>query len=592
VSATHQQAGLQPDTRMKRRLAAILVADVAGYSGLMEADEEGTARRLAAARTLAEAEIAKADGRLFKAMGDAFLAEFASAINAVRCAVGIRDGLAVVERQEARPLSMRFGLHLADVLVEGEDLIGDGINVAARIQQAAEPGSIDISKPLFEQIRRTSPYAFDDLGEQSFRNIAEPLQVYRLRGEIRRHPAQITHTKAATPRARRPHSLAVMPFEVPAGGEDRRFLAEGLAEELIFELGRFRKLFVSSRLATRAIEGEQTDPQSIGERLGVRYVLTGSIRELGARMRMSLTLTETEGGTVVWSDRLAKPLDELVDGLDELVSHIASTVLGRIEASDIAAARRLKPESMTAYEFHLRGLEHHRLGGITDQNLRLAVEWFKRAIDADPAFARPHAMLTCAWSNLADFDLAEGTRLVERALELDPNEPDAHRIMGSIKMGSNEFEASRHHHEKAMMLSPSDAYIKGRSAAFYIFAGEPERALQLLDEAEELDPFLPVWCIEERTAALYGLGRFDEAVAAGRALPFQTRRSRLYRAASRVALGNVPRAREIIAAALAANPDLSADYIRLRESYRDPATRQLLIDRLVEAGLPPGTASA
>jgi tetratricopeptide (TPR) repeat protein len=159
-------------------------------------------------------------------------------------------------------------------------------------------------------------------------------------------------------------------------------------------------------------------------------------------------------------------------------------------------------------------------------------------------------------------------------------------------MGSNEFEASRHHHEKAMMLSPSDAYIKGRSAAFYIFAGEPERALQLLDEAEELDPFLPVWCIEERTAALYGLGRFDEAVAAGRALPFQTRRSRLYRAASRVALGNVPRAREIIAAALAANPDLSADYIRLRESYRDPATRQLLIDRLVEAGLPPGTASA
>jgi adenylate cyclase len=571
---------------MKRRLAAILVADVAGYSSLMEADEEGTAARMADCRAIADAEIAKTDGRLFKAMGDALLAEFASPMNAVRCAVGIRDALIVAEAGRERPLTMRFGLHLADVLVDGDDLIGDGVNLAARIQQAAEPGAIDVSGALLEQIRRTSPYAFDDCGEQSFRNIAEPVHVYRLRGEIRRHPYQITHTQAARNLTKRPHSLAVMPFEVPAGDEDRHFLAEGIAEELIFELGRFRKLFVTSRTATRAFEGTQADPRNVGERLGVRYVLTGAIRQIGSRVRLSLTLTETETGTVVWSDRLSQPLDELVNGLDKLVSQIASTVLGRIQESDIAAARRLKPESMTAYEFHLRGLEHHRLGGVTDENLRQAMNWFERAIEADPNFARPRAMLTCAWSNLSDFDLGEGTRHVERALELDPNEPEANRIMGSIKMGANEFDASRCYHEKAMALSPSDAYIKGRSAAFYIYAGEPERALELLDEAEQLDPFLPVWCVEERVAALYALDRFEDAAAAGRVLPFQTRRSRLYRAASRVALGHVDRARQIVAEALAAAPDLTINYIQQKECYRDRSVNRLLTERLVAAGLP------
>jgi adenylate cyclase len=379
---------------------------------------------------------------------------------------------------------------------------------------------------------------------------------------------------------------------LPAGDEDRRFLAEGLAEELIFELGRFRKLFVTSLLATRALEGAQVGPRNVGERLGVRYVLTGTIRQIASRLRLSLTLTETETGTVVWSDRLSQPFDELVEGLDKLVSHIASTVLGRIEDSDIVAARRLKPESMTAYEFYLRGLEYHRLGGITDENTRQAMHWFMRAIEADPSFARPHAMLTCAWSNLSNFDLGEGARHVERALELDPNEAEANRIMGSIKMAFNEFDASRHYYEKAMVLSPSDAYVKGRSAAFYIFAGEPGRAMELLDEAEELDPFLPVWCVEERVAALYALGRFDEAVAAARTLPFQTRRSRLYRAASRVAMGDLTRAQQIVAEALAANPDLTTDYIQWVECYRDGAVKRLLIDRLAEAGLPRPAAAA
>jgi adenylate cyclase len=346
---------------MKRRIATILVADIVGYSAMMEADEEGTALRLAGWRELIDAEIAKCDGRVFKAMGDAVLAEFASPINALRCAFNIRSGLTLAGRSDDHPLRMRFGLHLADVLINNDDLIGDGINLAARIQQSSDPDAIDISAALFEQIRRNSPFAFDDRGEQSFRNIAEPIRIYRLRGEMGRHVYQIAPTQPEPIRAKRPYSLAVMPIEAASDDEDRRYLADGIAEELILELSRFKKLFVISRSATRTLSANDRDPHVAGIRFGVRYVLAGALRQVGAQIRLSLTLSETETGSVVWSDRLNDSLQRLVERLDDVVSRIASTVLGRIEESDIAAARRTKPESMTAFDFHLRGLAHHGL---------------------------------------------------------------------------------------------------------------------------------------------------------------------------------------------------------------------------------------
>ncbi len=576
---------------MKRRIAAILVADIVGYSSLMESDEDGTAERLARCRALIDGEIAKCDGRLFKAMGDAVLVEFASPINAVRCAANVRAALAVAGQNDPQPLRMRFGLHLADVLVENEDLIGDGVNLAARIQQAADPDAIDVSAALFEQIRRNSPFAFDDRGDQRFHNIAEAVRVYRVRGEIVRHVYQNAPTRPTPKQPKRPHSIAVMPIETSADDEERRYLAEGLTEELIFELGRFKKLFVTSRSATRALGEGALDPQTVGERLGVRYVLSGSIRQFGKQIRLSLSLSETDTGGVVWSDRLSESFEGLVNRIDEVMSRIASTVLGRIEAQDIAATRMLKAESMTAYEFHLRGLEFHRLGGVVDENLREATNWFERAIEADPNFARPRAMWVCARSGLPEFDMEDGERRTQRALELDPNDPEANRIMGSILMQRGFFDAARKYHEKAMELSPSDAYIKGRSAAFYNFSGEPERALQLLDEAAGLDPFLHVWCIEERVAALYHLGKYREAIEAALQLTFQTRRSRLYRAAAHAALGETERAREIVAEAVAATPDLTTEAVEYHECYRDPAVKRGLIDLLVRAGLPERAAA-
>jgi adenylate cyclase len=499
---------------MKRRLAAILIGDIVGFSAMMEADEDDTARKLAAWREMIDAEISKCDGRLFKAMGDAVLVEFASPISAVKCAVDIRTRLALTAQSDPRGFRMRFGLHLADVLIDGEDLIGDGVNLAARVQQSAEADSIDISASLFEQIRRNSPYTFEDRGEQSFRNIAEPVRVYRLLGEIDRYRFQVAPTLPKPVTVKRPHSLAVMPFDVAGVDEDQRYLGDGLSEDLIFELGRFKHLFVTSRSAIQALGANAIDPQTAGERLGVRYLLAGTIRRIGKRVRLGLTLSETEGGGVVWSDRVDEPLESLLDRLDEVASRIASTVLGRIEETDMAVARRLRPESMTAYDLHLRGLAHHRLGGVVEENYREAARWFERAIEADESYARPWAMSVCSLAGLPGFDLDDGERRIQRALELDPNEPEANRIMGVIRMYRGDFDSASKHVEKAMAMSPSDAYVRSRASSFYIFAGDSERALRLLDEADQLDPFLPLFCVEERVAALYCLGRFREAIEA------------------------------------------------------------------------------
>jgi class 3 adenylate cyclase/TolB-like protein len=567
---------------MKRRLAAILVGDVVGYSAMMEADEEGTVARITDLAAMAHAKVKAREGRIFKMMGDAVLADFASPLNALRCAVELRNALAEAAGES---IQMRFGLHLADVIEAGEDLLGDGINLAARIQAAADPGAIDVSGPLFEQVRRNSPFTFEPRGPQRFKNVSEAIPVYRLRGEQQTWVFQTAPTREMPRREKRPYSIAVIPLTAP-GDEDVRFLADGVTEDLILELGRFRRLFVSSRTASAVLQNENRDPVAVGDALGVRYVLSGTLRKSDSRVRINLSLAETSEGDIVWNDRIERPFETLLDTLDEIVGHVAATVMGRLEDADIAAARRQRPESMSAYECLLRGLEFHRLGGVTDENLVEAVKWFDRAIEADPNFGRPYAMRVCAVAGLPNFDNEEGERMTHRALELDPNDPEANRIMGSVQMAKGNFEASRRYHDKAMELSPNDAYIKGRSAAFCTFFGTPERALKLLDEAEALDPYLPVWCAEERGVAFYSQERYREAVEYLSALPYQTRRSRLYQIAARMALGETEQAQKLARAALVVQPDLTVGYVRDQEWYRDRAVLDKLVQRLVEAGVP------
>jgi adenylate cyclase len=284
-----------------------------------------------------------------------------------------------------------------------------------------------------------------------------------------------------------------------------------------------------------------------------------------------------------------------LDLLDTTAARIAATVFGRVEDAGMITARRKSPESMSAFECFLRGLEHHRLGGVLEEHSREAVKWFTRAIELDPSYAAAYAWRVCAASDLPEFSYPEsGERDIRRALELDPCDAEVNRIASFYELLKGDFDQAAGLMRRAMELNPSDAYIKARSAAVSIFIGEPEEALRLLDEAETLDPLLPVWCVEERGVALYALGRYEEALAALGKLVFQTFRSRLYRAAALMyraaalmALGRPEEAGKLVKEALASKPHLTVARLLFQERYRDPVLRQQLRRRLEDAGLPP-----
>lgn len=569
---------------MQRRLATILVADFVGSTSAMECDEEGAVARLVACRDVVAGTISDHDGRVFNTAGDAVLAEFSSPVNALRASVEARNAIAGVPGATAR--DMRFGLHLADVMVVGEDLLGDGVNVAARLQSSAEAGAIDITEVVHDHVRRVSPWRFDDIGERIFKGVSEPIRVYRVGAAVDRHRFQPAPTREALPSTGvQPNSVAVVPFSCHlSADQDQLFLAEGLTDDLTLELGRLKALFVSSRSASTVLTTR--DPVEIGRMLGVHYVVAGSVRKLGAQVRLNISLAETVHGRIVWSDRIQRSFEEIFDVIDEITARVAATVAGRIEQAELAAARLKRPENMSAYEYYLMGLEHHRLIGVADVHIDEAMRWFEKSMKADASFARPVAMHVCAWASLPSFDLERAEKQMAHALELDPTDPESHRIMGSIKMMRGDFTASRRHHERALELAPNEAYVVGRCGAFYTWVGEPERALRLLDRAETLDPFIPVWIAEERVAALYVLGRYDEMFAFARALPFQTRRTLIFRMAARIARGEPERARELALQALALDPRLSAEYIPAQEFFQDRSIIDELVERAVAAGLP------
>jgi len=574
---------------MERRLAAILAADVAGYSKQMEAAEELTAQGLAKCQSMISETAARLGGRIFNTAGDSALAEFSSPVNAVRCGVEIQranhasDDSSVGSSQ----LVLRIGVHLADVIISGDDLIGDGINVAARIQEAAEPSSVFASQSIFEQVRRNSPYVFEDLGLHALKNISERMRLYKIVGDMPRNRFQTAHAIShPSPAAIRQGSLAVLPFDVSGGDEEQRYFADGLTDDLIVELARFRKLFVSSRSASTSYEPNTVDPRVVGRELGVRHVLMGQVRRMGDKVRISVRLIDAADGKNLWAERYGRPWTELFDLLDELAARIAATVVGQVEAAGIAEVRRKRPEDMQAYDYLLKGLEQHRLSGVTEGHTREAVKWFERAIDADPNYGLAYAWHVCSASRLPDFDSDKGFRYVTKALELDENDAEAHRIMGSYLMGMGNFESSEHHHCRAMELNPSDAYIRARTAAFYTFNHQPERALELIAEAEALDPMLPVWCLEEKGVALFNLGRYEEAIVALSSLAFQTYRSRCYAAACAMSLGDHERARKALAEAVGIRSDLTVSMLLNRESYRYPDDAARVRTLLTGAGLP------
>ncbi|MFA3919829.1 BTAD domain-containing putative transcriptional regulator [Ruegeria hyattellae] len=441
-------------------------------------------------------------------------------------------------------------------------------------------GEIQVSARLFGIVRRNSPYFFEEVAPE---NTRLGLTLYRIERPMIRQPFLAVYANDSAEMPKRSCSLAVAPIKfIGPSGSDDEIWSEGLTEDLILELSRTHRVNVSSRTTLFAI-GDH-DAVEIGKELGVGFVLSGSFRKMGDDARLNFSLSETDTGRVIWSEQFSVGFSDLLDILDDVVAKVVARIAGKIERREIEAARLKRPENMTAYEYYLRGIWHHRLGGITTEHSRKAVEWLSKSIEADPSFNRPRAMLACAWSDLPDFDKEKANNSVLKAYLADPNDPEASRILGWMWLEYEEYEKAIYHAELSVSLAPHDAYLIGRCAAIHIFCGDPEKGLERLEHAQELDPFVPVYIVEERLSAHYALENYKQIIAEARQLQHQTRRSRYYLAASLVATGDLANSKEVIREALAVDPALGFDYLRGQELFRDKTILARLEGQLRDAG--------
>src|SRR5438874_4519484 len=480
----------------ERRLAAVLAADMVGYSRLMEVDETGTLARLKTHRIeLIDPAIAKNRGRIIKTTGDGMLVEFHSVADAVLCAAEIQRRMARrnADISPARWIQFRIGINLGDVIVEENDIFGDGVNVAARLEMLAEPGGICVSGAVRDQVGdRLDDVAFEDLGDQSVKNIARPIRVFRVRldPESKTAPEAV---KAATPTSKKP-SIAVLPLVNMSGDPEQEFFADGLSEDIITELSRFHDLLVISRNSTFVHKGKAVKVQEVGREFGVDYVLEGSVRKAGDRVRVTVQLIDAEADRHIWAERYDRELEDIFALQDEVTAAIVAMLCGRVEAATGERAVRKPTDNMSAYECLIAGkLLHHRATAAENEQ---ALKLLNRAIQLDPDYAQAHAWKACAlgqsWVQgyTADRD-ATYRQIVEElqiALRLDSNDSDVHRILAAVSLVNGQHDKAMYHEERALALNPNDDLIVVQQGEVLTWIGEPEKGIPWIQKAMRLNP--------------------------------------------------------------------------------------------------------
>jgi adenylate cyclase len=511
------------DAGVTRKLAVILAADVAGYARLMAADEEGTLAALNARRRVIDELIARHHGRIFTTAGDSVMAEFASAVEAVRCAAAIQQE---VERRNAdlpEPGRMLFrvGVNLGDVMIAGDNQFGDGVNVAARLEGTAEPGGICISGAVYDQVRNKVDLSFADLGEQSLKNIGYPVRVFGVRRaaadaeSVTERPAGIAPTRATVfP------SIAVLPFANLAGDPEQEYFADGITEDLITELSRFQEIRVIARNSVLTYKTKPVRIQEVGRDLGVRYVLEGSVRKAGGRVRITAQLIDAATGHHLWAERFDRELADIFAVQDEVTGRIVATLAGKLAESERRRARSGQTENLEAYDCVLRGRELWER--FTPEDNRQARRLYEKAIALDPDYARAYASL--AWTYLVEHSERWGNaddRPLERALELaregvivNPASHSNHLALGQVCLSKGLYEEALDALETAIELNPNDADGYAFLARALSFAGRPDEAIDLMDKAQRLNPAAPHWYAWNLGMACYLARRYDDAVSA------------------------------------------------------------------------------
>lgn len=480
---------------MERKLAAILAADVVGYSALMERDETGTFERLRAIRKdLFEPNIAARHGRIFKLMGDGLLAEFSSVVDAVECAVSLQRTLAERNAQVAgaERIDVRIGLNLGEVIVEGGDRYGEGVNVSARLQQLADPGGICVSGKVAQEVDKTLAFGFESLGEQQVKNVAEPIAVYRVVWG-----ALFAGPKARSPALPRKPSIAVLPFVNMSGGAEQDYFADGLVEDLITGLSKIPSFFVIARNSSFAYKGTSRDVRQIAGELGVRYIVEGSVRRASERLRITAQLIEGKDATHVWADRFEGAVEDVFDLQDRLTESIVGALEPTFRRAEIERARAKRPGSLDAYDLFLQALPftYANTPSDTDEALGLLNE----ALRLDPNYATAHGY--AAWGYEQRFlrggfhseDRAAALHHANTALSIGADDPQS-LCMGAFVQSTitHDYGRALAALDRALKLNPNSALAYGFSAMVNMFSGDYERSCDHAFKALRLSPFDPM----------------------------------------------------------------------------------------------------
>src|SRR5579862_6998846 len=573
----------------QRRLTTIFAADVVGYSRLMGEDEAGTLAALKQRRREVLAPLVNQHGgRIFKLMGDGVLVEFASVVNAVQCAVEVQKGMAAANAAlpAEKQVLLRIGINLGDVIVEGSDLYGDGVNLAARLEGLAEPGGICLSETAHHHVASKLPLGYRDLGEQSVKNFAKPVRVYSIGPETpqarREDPAQLRDKPA----------IVVLPFANMSGDPEQEFFADGLTEDILTELSRFRELLVISRNTSSRYKGKAVDVKKIAKELAVHYLLEGSVRKAGNRVRVTVQLIDAETDRHIWADRYDRELADIFAIQDEVTASVVATLPRRVEAARRERSANKPTENMAAYECVLTGKVLHHRSNKADNEAALAM--LERAVKLDPQYAHAHAWLACtlgqSWSNGYCQDRDATWNKIQDELRiahaLDDNDSDVHRILAAVHLAHNDHDKASYHQERAIALNPNDDLIVVQEGEVLTWLGRPEEGVAWIQKAMRLNPYHPERFWNHLGRAYFVARRYAEAVEAFKRITALDQTHHAFLAAAHAQIGNETEVRAHAGQVLARKPDFTVqDYLSTMH-YR----RQEDLDHhragLLKAGLP------
>jgi TolB-like protein/Tfp pilus assembly protein PilF len=603
---------MQPsgEGRVERRLAAIFAGDVAGYSRLMGIDEEGTLAQLKAhRRVLVDPKIKEHHGRIVKTTGDGVLVEFASVVDAVRCAVEIQRGMAErnADVPPERRIEFRIGINVGDIIIDGGDIFGDGVNVAARLEALAEPGAIWVSRVVREQVRDKLAFAFEDMGDREVKNIARPIKAHRVRydGQLPTEiPAAATaiarpgkSATAAAPLPQKP-SIAVLPFANMSGDPEQEYFADGMVEDIITALSRFNQLIVIARNSSFTYKGRAVDVRQVAKELGVRYVLEGSVRKSGTRVRITGQLIDAATGAHLWAEKFDGGLEDVFDLQDKITESVVGTIEPTLRKVEIERARRKPVENLDAYDLYLRALPHV-YAFRPDENLA-ALELLRKALDLDPTYALAlsyaawclEQRVVRGWPPIGQDDPGTAVALARRAIAAASGDAMALVVAGFVLvMVARDYDTGLDAVRRALELNPGSGFVTFFSSGALLFGGSADDALVHAQRAMALSPLDPGFFMFLTIAGLVHLfsGRPDQA------LELAKRSAALYPdwdttywllVAAYVQRDRLAEARTALAKLQSLSPGLTVSGARQRLPIRNRASLDMILDGFHRAGLP------